>query len=321
MPLVGGFSRASPVSLRPFIPALLKPHLTSPSSAAKTPIVAMRGRGERQTSEKTRRSMASSITCENPGAIPQGIVPSSPRWEASSLTTTSLRPPLLTVLRSQSKGVRDTKRSCGVVCHEQSRGAASGRHANYSLSLRSQHLLRSAIATWLMWRVAKHENERMTWRTGGEDVIERETNKYLRVHHAAESVRLLAYHLCEPGSIPGGVVLGFPQVGIVPDNAAGRRVFSGISRFPHPWISALLQRPSDRPGCNTETSCTRRRSVANFQTVFTRWMWAQHRFRRGAMLRKINDPSRSAAASDSFRSWMRGTLSKIAAFRKTFTNC
>ncbi|KAJ8895955.1 hypothetical protein PR048_001296 [Dryococelus australis] len=39
-------------------------------------------------------------------------------------------------------------------------------------------------------------------------------------------VRLLASHLSEQGSIP--------------DNATGRRVFSGISRFPYPCIQALL---------------------------------------------------------------------------------
>ncbi|KAJ8880990.1 hypothetical protein PR048_017463 [Dryococelus australis] len=46
-------------------------------------------------------------------------------------------------------------------------------------------------------------------------------------------VRLLACHQGEPGSIPGSVVLGFLQVDIVPEDGAGQRVFSGISRFPH----------------------------------------------------------------------------------------
>ncbi|KAJ8872573.1 hypothetical protein PR048_026179 [Dryococelus australis] len=36
----------------------------------------------------------------------------------------------------------------------------------------------------------------------------------------------------EPGSIPCRVTLGFSHVGIVPDDPASRRVFSGISRFP-----------------------------------------------------------------------------------------
>ncbi|KAJ8869958.1 hypothetical protein PR048_028969 [Dryococelus australis] len=44
----------------------------------------------------------------------------------------------------------------------------------------------------------------------------------------------------EPGSIPGGVAPGFLHLGIVPDDAIGRRVFSGIPRFPHPFFPALL---------------------------------------------------------------------------------
>ncbi|KAJ8879809.1 hypothetical protein PR048_020417 [Dryococelus australis] len=44
----------------------------------------------------------------------------------------------------------------------------------------------------------------------------------------------------KPGSIYGAVAPGFSRVGIVPYDAAGRRVFSGISRFPGPCIPALL---------------------------------------------------------------------------------
>ncbi|KAJ8876828.1 hypothetical protein PR048_021275 [Dryococelus australis] len=49
-------------------------------------------------------------------------------------------------------------------------------------------------------------------------------------------VRLLDSHQDEPCSISGGVALGFLYVGIVPDDAAGRRVFSGISRYTRPCI-------------------------------------------------------------------------------------
>ncbi|KAJ8893529.1 hypothetical protein PR048_006127, partial [Dryococelus australis] len=47
-------------------------------------------------------------------------------------------------------------------------------------------------------------------------------------------------HLGEPGSIPGKVTPGFTHVRIVLDDAAGRRVFSRISRFPRPCIPAPL---------------------------------------------------------------------------------
>ncbi|KAJ8866087.1 hypothetical protein PR048_033611 [Dryococelus australis] len=49
-------------------------------------------------------------------------------------------------------------------------------------------------------------------------------------------------HQGEPGSTPG-----FSHVGIVPDNAAGRRVFSGISRFPRPFIPALPHNHLNHP--------------------------------------------------------------------------
>ncbi|KAJ8888859.1 hypothetical protein PR048_008353 [Dryococelus australis] len=51
----------------------------------------------------------------------------------------------------------------------------------------------------------------------------------------------LALHAALPrNETPGGVAPGFSRVGIVADDAAGRRVFSGIFRFPGPLIPALL---------------------------------------------------------------------------------
>ncbi|KAJ8872702.1 hypothetical protein PR048_026315 [Dryococelus australis] len=42
-------------------------------------------------------------------------------------------------------------------------------------------------------------------------------------------VRLLVSHLGGPDRNPGGVSIGFSHVGMVPGNAAGRRIFSGSS--------------------------------------------------------------------------------------------
>ncbi|KAJ8881371.1 hypothetical protein PR048_017852 [Dryococelus australis] len=53
-------------------------------------------------------------------------------------------------------------------------------------------------------------------------------------------VRPLSFHQSEPRSIPGAVASLFWHVGIVSDDAAGRRIFSGISRLPLPFISAPL---------------------------------------------------------------------------------
>ncbi|KAJ8875891.1 hypothetical protein PR048_023798 [Dryococelus australis] len=54
--------------------------------------------------------------------------------------------------------------------------------------------------------------------------------------HAVRGKRLtrFASHQGEPGSVPGRVT-GLSQVGIVPDDSVGRRVFSGISRSPPPF--------------------------------------------------------------------------------------
>ncbi|KAJ8896395.1 hypothetical protein PR048_001739 [Dryococelus australis] len=51
---------------------------------------------------------------------------------------------------------------------------------------------------------------------------------------------LLASHQAEPCSIPGRVTPVFSQVGIVPDDAADLRVFSGTFRIPCPCIPALI---------------------------------------------------------------------------------
>ncbi|KAJ8866820.1 hypothetical protein PR048_032681 [Dryococelus australis] len=53
-------------------------------------------------------------------------------------------------------------------------------------------------------------------------------------------VSLPASHQGKPGSIPGQATPSLSRVGIVLDDAAGQRVFSGISRFLHPFILALL---------------------------------------------------------------------------------
>ncbi|KAJ8871453.1 hypothetical protein PR048_027770 [Dryococelus australis] len=53
--------------------------------------------------------------------------------------------------------------------------------------------------------------------------------------------RALVSHRGDPGTIPGGFTPGFSHVGIVLDDVACRRVFSGYSRFPRTCIPALLR--------------------------------------------------------------------------------
>ncbi|KAJ8869822.1 hypothetical protein PR048_028831 [Dryococelus australis] len=71
-----------------------------------------------------------------------------------------------------------------------------------------------------------------------------------------EVVRLLASHQGELGSIPGGVVPGFSHMRIVLDDAAGRRFFSGISRFPSPCIPELLYTHLISPSSALKTVCS-----------------------------------------------------------------
>ncbi|KAJ8895288.1 hypothetical protein PR048_000613 [Dryococelus australis] len=54
-------------------------------------------------------------------------------------------------------------------------------------------------------------------------------------------IRLLASQLCELGPIPGGATPRYLHVRIVPNDATGRRAFSGIFRFPRPFIPTLLR--------------------------------------------------------------------------------
>ncbi|KAJ8889352.1 hypothetical protein PR048_008851 [Dryococelus australis] len=50
----------------------------------------------------------------------------------------------------------------------------------------------------------------------------------------------LASHQGDPGSIPGGFTPGYSHVGMVPEDAACRRVFSGYFRFPRLYIPVPL---------------------------------------------------------------------------------
>ncbi|KAJ8894130.1 hypothetical protein PR048_006740 [Dryococelus australis] len=75
-------------------------------------------------------------------------------------------------------------------------------------------------------------------------------------------VRLLTFHPGEPGSIPDGVALGFSHVVNVPDDAAGRRFFPGISRFPRPSIPAPLHTHLTSPSSSINTSMLRAAQIS-----------------------------------------------------------
>ncbi|KAJ8873746.1 hypothetical protein PR048_024580 [Dryococelus australis] len=71
---------------------------------------------------------------------------------------------------------------------------------------------------------------------------------------SVDKIGLLAPHQGQPGSIPGRLTTGFSPVRIVPDDTACRRVFSGISRFSHLFIPALLHNHLASPPSALKTS-------------------------------------------------------------------
>ncbi|KAJ8877907.1 hypothetical protein PR048_022366 [Dryococelus australis] len=80
-------------------------------------------------------------------------------------------------------------------------------------------------------------------------------NSYVGGAVAAKAVSLLASHQRKPYSIPGRATPGFLHVVIVPDDATGRRVFSGISRFLRPFIPVLLHTPLSYPHRLSRSRC------------------------------------------------------------------
>ncbi|KAJ8894023.1 hypothetical protein PR048_006633 [Dryococelus australis] len=107
-------------------------------------------------------------------------------------------------------------------------------------------------------------------------------------------VRLLASHQGEPGSIPGRATPGSSHVGIVPDDAAGRRVFSRISRFPPPFISVLLHTHLASPSSALRTSMLRAAQISVLHNrPFTVSMEQRQNGRVGGSRRSRENPPAS----------------------------
>ncbi|KAJ8890882.1 hypothetical protein PR048_010391 [Dryococelus australis] len=85
------------------------------------------------------------------------------------------------------------------------------------------------------------------------------TKSTIRLRHVGST---LGSHQCESGSIPGRVT-GFSQVGIVPDDAVGLWVFSGISR-PPPLHSSATPYSLQSPSSALKTSLLTAARVSSF---------------------------------------------------------
>ncbi|KAJ8885972.1 hypothetical protein PR048_012178 [Dryococelus australis] len=181
----------------------------------------MKGRGEQEIPEKIPRTAASSgtiPTCENQSATSPGIEPGSPsrRLKRGAAQLTISPDHIPDNLKSQW--------GRSEVGMEQSRNA----------------------------RVSEMGNPRENPPTSGMTSVWSSQYRLLLGRITATQdlclVPSLVMQLCsgccnsqqgEPGSIPRRVRPGFSHVGIVPDGAAGRRVSSGISRFPRRFIPVL----------------------------------------------------------------------------------
>ncbi|KAJ8873004.1 hypothetical protein PR048_026620 [Dryococelus australis] len=81
-------------------------------------------------------------------------------------------------------------------------------------------------------------------------------------------VRLFATHLGEPDCIPVSITPEFSHVGMGPDDATGRRVFSGISSFPCTFIPALLHPHLTSPSLTRKTSMLRAAHISPLSISF-----------------------------------------------------
>ncbi|KAJ8881343.1 hypothetical protein PR048_017824 [Dryococelus australis] len=69
----------------------------------------------------------------------------------------------------------------------------------------------------------------------------------------------------------------FSYIRIVPDDAAGQRVFSGISRFYHPFITALLHSHLPSPSSALKTSVLRASQISSLTNSMIQ-QWRRPRF-------------------------------------------
>ncbi|KAJ8887788.1 hypothetical protein PR048_014006 [Dryococelus australis] len=124
-----------------------------------------------------------------------------------------------------------------------------------------EHVIQSSTGTDIIYTVRRHD--------GNTARLARRSDEALGVlvsvaprGRSGVVARLLASHLGEPGLNPGGVTSGFSHVGIVPGDVADGRVFSGISRFPRPFIPALLHTHLVSPSSALKTSSFRAAQIS-----------------------------------------------------------
>ncbi|KAJ8887725.1 hypothetical protein PR048_013943 [Dryococelus australis] len=109
----------------------------------------------------------------------------------------------------------------------------------------------------------------------------------LRMRRTIVSPDLPVTHQGEPGSFPGRVTPGISHVGIVPDDAAGCRVFIGDHTFPPPFHSGAAPYSPQSPSSSLKTSLLRAAKISSLTrspatiaaTLFTLRLRNQARWR------------------------------------------
>ncbi|KAJ8891090.1 hypothetical protein PR048_010600 [Dryococelus australis] len=196
------------------------------------------GEGKPEIPEKTRRPAASSARfprARNQGATSPGIEPGSLKWEASSLTATPPRPPCNGIVfndvhHTQQK-TTSTKGGTGDP-RENPLTSAIVRHDSH---LRKSGRDPAGDRTRFALVGGEQSNRSATEAPRPEGVLEE--SSLLSLYTSIPSVRLLASHQGEAGSIPGRVTPEFSLKGTVTDYAAGRRYFLGDLPFSPPLHS------------------------------------------------------------------------------------
>ncbi|KAJ8865800.1 hypothetical protein PR048_033322 [Dryococelus australis] len=190
-------------------------------------------RGNGRSPRKPARPAVSSATiptCENPGATPPRIEYVSPKKEASSLTSIPLW--------AQEKNPvqlrwRETKEYPGI----RTSAYINWRDELYKESTKDENMYSRGTRSCPLGhcQLGSKSGGDVTLAGGlpasplaGALCMDRPSSSATSV-----VVRMLVSHQGEPGLIPDRLVPGFSHVGIVSSDAAGRRVFSAISRSPH----------------------------------------------------------------------------------------
>ncbi|KAJ8873305.1 hypothetical protein PR048_026939 [Dryococelus australis] len=215
------------------------------------------GRGKREIPEKIRLPEASSSgspTCESPGAAPPGLEPGQPSTPTDTARH-ARRGAVLIGVRASVARIAPSLLSLQRVTNLPWRYSLNFLCGAITL-LTPARAFQTQVFTLIQAPPLESDvvfertltPRRSSRREGG--ISRRVLNCVIR-KHAGETkkqfvrgrtwvARPLASHQDDLGSIPGRATPGSLQVGIVADDAAGRRVFLGVSRSFHLFNTALV---------------------------------------------------------------------------------